>query len=248
VIGLNQNALVILTIPWHYMLLLQICIPYLDPAMLQTRQQVFQLTYGFKCTCPSCNFFSARTGDIPNFPSHSNESTALERRLGRFIFSSEEWASGVTWKQPTWENGNTPPDELLPLLQESYLTSLAERFSSASHDGPYSQALDDGYTLLALYLLIYPPNYPQIGESWVVFRQYQSNSLLIFISGMHALEVAKTAWNAFIVGGDVEERKIDQVVWYLALARRILSIFGREGDAGGPLDEIESLQRLINDV
>lgn len=65
---------------------------------------------------------------------------------------------------------------------------------------------------------------------------------------MHALEVAKTAWNAFVVGGDVEKRKLDQVSWYLAVGRRILSIFGREGDAGGPLDEIEGLQRLINDV
>jgi hypothetical protein len=146
-------------------LFLQICIPYLDPAMLQTRQRVFELTYGFNCTCPSCIFLSTHISGAPEVSNHPNEATALEKRIRRYIFSSEDWASDVTWKQPTWDDGDVPPDELRPLLQESFLASLAERFSRASHEGPYNQALGDGYTLFALYLLIYPPNYPQIGES-----------------------------------------------------------------------------------
>lgn len=162
----NQNALVALltitpfNIMWPY---LQICIPYLDPAMLQSRQQIFELTYGFKCTCPSCTYLSTCISHISDFPNHPNKAAELERQLRRKIFSSEDWLTDVTWRQPSWISGNTLSEELLPVLQESYLASLADRFSRCSHEGPYDKALEDGYTLLALYVLIYPPNYPQIG-------------------------------------------------------------------------------------
>lgn len=56
------------------------------------------------------------------------------------------------------------PIELLPVLNESYLSKLTEQFSAASHDGPFDVALDIGKVILDLYKLIYPPNYPQIGE------------------------------------------------------------------------------------
>jgi SET and MYND domain-containing protein len=37
-------------------------------------------------------------------------------------------------------------------------------FSMTSHDGRTSrEALDVGVTILAVYALLYPPNYPQIG-------------------------------------------------------------------------------------
>lgn len=58
----------------------------------------------------------------------------------------------------------TLPTMLGCVLHESYLPSLSETFSNASHDGPYDVALDTGESLLALYRLVYPPNYPQIGE------------------------------------------------------------------------------------
>ena len=59
---------------------------------------------------------------------------------------------------------NLLPIETLPLvLSEQYLPNLAEEFSLASHDGPFDVALKRGRTLLALYAVIYPQNYPQIG-------------------------------------------------------------------------------------
>jgi hypothetical protein len=56
------------------------------------------------------------------------------------------------------------PKQLLPALQEVYITSLSEIFSRTSHEGDYPQSSATGLMLLALYLIIYPKNYPQIGE------------------------------------------------------------------------------------
>ena len=58
----------------------------------------------------------------------------------------------------------TYPPELYSVLGEQFLPTLSEAFSRASHEGPYDVALSHGRTLLALYLLLYPQNYPQIGE------------------------------------------------------------------------------------
>ncbi len=56
------------------------------------------------------------------------------------------------------------PKELYPIFHESYLPSLSEQFSKTSHEGPYADAVETGLTLLAFYVVVYPPNYPQIGE------------------------------------------------------------------------------------
>lgn len=56
------------------------------------------------------------------------------------------------------------PQELHPLLSEGYLPTLSEEFSRSSHEGNYDRALSSGRTLLALYAVLYPHNYPQIGE------------------------------------------------------------------------------------
>ena len=73
---------------------------------------------------------------------------------------------------------------------------------------------------------------------------------------MHALELAKTAWNSVIaqevdpksarsapMQRDTEER----VRHYLVLARRVLECYGSEGDEGGPLAEIAVLAGLLDD-
>lgn len=64
----------------------------------------------------------------------------------------------------------TPVIEDMPravqyVLREAFITMVSEKFSEASHKGNYGVAIDTGLTLLALYVVIYPPNYPQIGES-----------------------------------------------------------------------------------
>lgn len=55
--------------------------------------------------------------------------------------------------------------------------------------------------------------------------------------------MAKVAWNEF-----TKENKRDDVETantYLTIARKILDVYGREGDSGGPLDEANDLLELI---
>lgn len=74
---------------------------------------------------------------------------------------------------------------------------------------------------------------------------------------MHALELAKTAYNGVITrtqeSGALdntvnEEELLRRAGWYLAVAKHILLIFGPEGDFdGGPLEEVEFLHVLIEE-
>ena len=77
----------------------------------------------------------------------------------------------------------------------------------------------------------------------------------VILTGMHALELAKTAWNYTVAYDDtvaspspssVTERTEASARHYLGIARRVLECYGAEGDAGGPLDEIEVLQGLLD--
>jgi hypothetical protein len=71
-------------------------------------------------------------------------------------------------------------------------------------------------------------------------------------SGIHTLELAKTFWNAFVTA-QVSRGAVDAVnrellisaKAYLSIASCILCNFGPEGDPGGPLGEIDSLERLV---
>ena len=66
-------------------------------------------------------------------------------------------------------------------------------------------------------------------------------------SGMHALELAKTAWNAtvtdskFLAPSALEEA----AKAYLRIAARVMNIYGEEGDEGGPLAEINILRQML---
>ena len=74
---------------------------------------------------------------------------------------------------------------------------------------------------------------------------------------MHLLELAKTAWNAIVKseGSDGEDAKELQILLgappvdafrnYLDTARRNLMVLGEEGDEGGPLDEIQTLEDAL---
>ena len=68
---------------------------------------------------------------------------------------------------------------------------------------------------------------------------------------MHLLELAKTGWNARISSGDSDKDNDNQiskaqVLDFLSSARHVLEIYGPEGDEGGPLDEIETLRKLLS--
>lgn len=75
-------------------------------------------------------------------------------------------------------------------------------------------------------------------------------------AGMHALELAKTAWNSVVARDDdstashppstATERTEESARHYLTLARRVLECFGPEGDEGGPLEEIRVMRDLLH--
>ncbi|KAF8231722.1 SET domain-containing protein [Tricholoma matsutake] len=202
----------------------EVCLPYLDPALLQSRQQIFDLTYGFRCTCSSCQFMET-LGHIPSPPSSSDELRAVARMVREFVGINSLSFTGLPSRPQT-----SIPRHLFCVLHESYLSILSETFSKASHEGQYDLALDSGLTLLAVYVMIYPINYPQIG--------------------MHLLELAKSAWNNVITSSnmnkDVESAMKEQVRTFLSSSRRVLTVFGPEGDEDGPLPEVETLQTLLD--
>uniref|UniRef100_A0A8H7XZH3 SET domain-containing protein n=1 Tax=Psilocybe cubensis TaxID=181762 RepID=A0A8H7XZH3_PSICU len=203
----------------------EICLPYLDPALLQTREQILEISYGFKCNCSSCSFLG-HIGPLGEIPTDSNELSTLENQLRSFVAfnpMSDTSLPAITMEEL--------PPALHCFLRESYMTSLSEKFSNASHDGQFDVALESGATLLALYIVIYPTNYPQIG--------------------MHLLEMAKTAWNARMTCSEVNDTNYQalkmQVEVFLTLASQVLTVFGEEGDKIGPLQEIALLQNLLKD-
>jgi hypothetical protein len=70
--------------------------------------------------------------------------------------------------------------------------------------------------------------------------------------GLHALELSKTFWNAFItvaIKDDTTNKSTRHLLLsaksYLSTAKQILWNFGPEGDRGGPLDEVSYLESLV---
>lgn len=66
--------------------------------------------------------------------------------------------------QELWDGTKTLPDELKFVFHEDWLMMQTSVYSMYSHDGPPDSALACGELILYTYKLIYPPNYPQIGE------------------------------------------------------------------------------------
>ncbi|KAF7314336.1 hypothetical protein MKEN_00906200 [Mycena kentingensis (nom. inval.)] len=197
----------------------EICLPYLDPALLQSKKEIFKYSYGFECRCPSCLFFD-KAGKVTE--PRSEEDNELAKKVLRF------YESGPCDGLALVKLNHPPPADVLPAFHESFIMRLSQTFRDASHDGLYAKALDSGASLLALYRLIYPPNYPQIG--------------------MHLLELAKTSWNSIVAGEvdrETEERRKTLCRGYLDEATRILGILGPEGDKDGPLVEMSTLHQIL---
>ncbi|KAG5219766.1 SET domain-containing protein [Salix suchowensis] len=197
----------------------EICIPYLDPALLQTRQQIFQLTYGFQCTCISCEGLKS-VGPIPEVPQDPARLVALEYRLRTYV-GVDDLEHYVLRTKPITQS---LPPEISYFLKEDYIEHLSGVFGQSSHDGPYDRALESGVTLLAIYLLIYSENYPQIGS----FHHPAALPPVDSPPGVHALELAKTAWNASMPTNDIVRRQhaMAQVRACLSVSRRILGLYG----------------------
>ncbi|KAI0712087.1 SET domain-containing protein [Earliella scabrosa] len=209
----------------------EITIPYVDPALpYQTRQDALRVNYGFECTCRLCAFQGGIEPVAVPPLSGSKESKDLEAVLRSFALGDINREVKVPTSPGLFER---LPRELHVIFHESYLPSLSEKFSKTSHEGPYADAVESGLTLLAFYVTVYPPNYPQIG--------------------MHALELAKTLWNllctepeALLVGGVTEQQLQMHAKAAVEFAASVLGCFGPEGDEGGPLEEIRVLTALLN--
>ena len=71
------------------------------------------------------------------------------------------------------------------------------------------------------------------------------------LTGLHALELAKTVWNLICtMGADLSESETDvlerQTKAFLDIAESVLRNFGLEGDDGGPLEEVAVLSNLLS--
>ncbi|EMD39855.1 hypothetical protein CERSUDRAFT_122028 [Gelatoporia subvermispora B] len=209
----------------------EIVIPYLDPALsYAARRDALQTNYGFICSCALC-VHEESTSSVSSVPERSSdECTALDMTLRKFALGDgheiRSLPSGA-------EHFKSMPSELRSVWHESFLPALSEKFSSAAHEHRYQEGLFFGLTQLALYVTVYPPNYPQIG--------------------MHLLEMAKVAWDAWIVTENDKTSGIARVrvklredaFKYLGLASQILGIYGHEGDDDGPLQEIQVLGHFL---
>lgn len=191
--------------------------------MVQSRQRIFQLTYGFRCSCISCRYLADRI-EVLSSPQSSYNFEILTDGIRRLVGIEERICSRLqSYPQ------NDIPSSLLPVFHETFIMGLSTTFSNASHEGQYHIAIESGKTLLAIYVSVYPENYPQIG--------------------MLLLELAKTAWNKVTSSNklpqETELATKKQAKIFLSRAREVLSIFGQEGDKNGPLQEIEFLQALL---
>lgn len=145
----------------------QITLPYLDPALpLTTRQDALRINYGFQCNCALCTYQTS-ISPLPPLPQNTQSVSALELQLCDFV--TRNVVSLDPQRNITVTDINTArfslPKELHTLLNPDYLPSLSEEFSRTSHEGEASKALSHGRILLALYAVIYPSRYPQIGRS-----------------------------------------------------------------------------------
>lgn len=124
--------------------------------MMQSRQQIFEFSYGFRCTCRSCQFL-AGLDHAPMAPRDEPHRSAIARALREY--------TGITPVNIRLRNEvpASVPAILSDAFHEDFLTHLSNAFGEASHAGRYHDALDSGLSVLALYSLIYPANYPQIG-------------------------------------------------------------------------------------
>ncbi|KAH9947569.1 SET domain-containing protein [Amylocystis lapponica] len=207
----------------------EVTIPYLDPALpFNTRQEALRANYGFTCACLLCSFSQHLKCPLP--PERGTEALdLLEAQLREFALGRQDRLVQLRTDLHCFER---VPETLYSLFHESYLPGISELFSRASHEGPYNDAVAMGLTLLALYVVRYPANYPQIG--------------------MHALELAKTAWNAVVTLDQAETdslraRQMEETAHScLVVASQVLHHFGMEGDEGGPRAEVAIMQELLS--
>lgn len=57
--------------------------------------------------------------------------------------------------------------------------------------------------------------------------------------------MAKTAWNIEVIKDTYHPSIVDIARQYMLESKRIMEVYGSEGDEGGPLVEIQKLSQLL---
>ena len=136
-------------------------IPYLDPAIsCPERQRRLKDIYGFDCSCKLCTVQSLMDIHPVDEPQVLALVESREAALHQFAFGE-----GITadFRLPKEQLCFKLPQNLQPLMDDSVLSVLMKRFSLAPDERLFELALSLGKTVLAIYLCIYPPHFPQTG-------------------------------------------------------------------------------------
>lgn len=96
-------------------------------------------------------------GELPDPSVESEGYSEIGDQLSRHVFPGSEL---ILPSQPLFFS---LPTELHVVLHEDFLPTLSETFVDAAHDGNYETAVRSGFILFALYVVLYPPGFPQIG-------------------------------------------------------------------------------------
>lgn len=117
-------------------------------------------TYGFDCSCKLCTAQSTM-GILPVEASQVLDFVRPhEDSLHQFAFGE-----GITadFRLPEEQLCFKLPECFQPLMDDTILAALTERFSVASAESLFELAMSTGKTILAIYFCIYPPYFPQTG-------------------------------------------------------------------------------------
>ena len=182
---------------------------------------------------------SALKLEPPSPPREKHRPEELDANLVRFAFPNTRF----TWS--TMALLQSLPPALSSILHEDYLLTLSRTFSDSSHDGPVDVALRSGRVLLSLYLVLYPPRYPQIGKQLIGRDRMVGLSTLVV--GMHCIELAKVIWNASVT--EDQSHCLADARQYLEMAEESLLVLGPDdGAEEGPWKEMVLLKDLLRSV
>lgn len=170
----------------------------------------------------------------------------LEGLLRVHVFPSFPSLEPADFLPLTSQSISSFPERLLPLLHEDYLPSLSKRFSDGAHQPKSDEIIKAGIVLLALYLAIYPRNYPLVGA---LFPQLAYKTRLIVFVGVHATEVAKVAWNVYILSGSTAKEPLLLIKAVSDFAKGVIriSLVEDTNEDSGPQMDVVALTKALED-
>ena len=107
-----------------------------------------------------------------------NKNTLVAHRLALLAFTHCRFEDSPL-VQDGDRNYEEIPSDLWLFLHESVLPACTEAFGEAASDVEQAdKAIEVGLTVLAIYTLIYPPNYPQTGKPSITRREPRAELIM----------------------------------------------------------------------